>query len=98
MLTARSRYYVSTTRWIRPSPSSWSATPAGCPCSRTLWRPTADASWASTFEAMIEAGLAGLEIDHRDNPEEGRDFLRRLAERARADRHRLQRLPRHRQA
>jgi len=28
---------------------------------------------------MIDAGLAGLEIDHRDNPEEGRDFLRRLA-------------------
>jgi len=30
---------------------------------------------------MIDAGLAGLDIDHRDNPEEGRDFLRRLAAR-----------------
>ena len=30
---------------------------------------------------MIDAGLAGLEIYHRDNPEEGRRFLRRIAER-----------------
>ncbi|QDY90553.1 PHP domain-containing protein [Arthrobacter sp. UKPF54-2] len=34
-----------------------------------------------TYREMIDAGLAGLEIDHRDNPEEGRIFLRRLAER-----------------
>ena len=34
-----------------------------------------------TYREMIDAGLAGLEIDHRDNPEEGRAFLRRLAER-----------------
>lgn len=33
-----------------------------------------------TYREMIDAGLAGLEIDHRDNPEEGRVFLRRLAE------------------
>ena len=26
-----------------------------------------------------DAGLVGLEIDHRDNPEEGRTFLRALA-------------------
>ncbi|KRE44652.1 metal-dependent phosphoesterase [Arthrobacter sp. Soil736] len=32
-----------------------------------------------TYREMIEAGLAGLEVDHRDNPEEGREFLRRLA-------------------
>lgn len=32
-----------------------------------------------TYREMIDAGLAGLEVDHRDNPEEGRDFLRRLA-------------------
>jgi hypothetical protein len=32
-----------------------------------------------TYREMIDAGLAGLEIDHRDNPEEGRAFLRRLA-------------------
>jgi hypothetical protein len=28
---------------------------------------------------MIDAGLLGLEIEHRDNPEEGREFLRGLA-------------------
>jgi hypothetical protein len=29
---------------------------------------------------MIDAGLAGLEIYHRDNPEDGRAFLRRIAD------------------
>ena len=28
---------------------------------------------------MIDAGLAGLEIEHRDNPQDGRAYLRRLA-------------------
>ena len=32
-----------------------------------------------TYRDMIDAGLAGLEVDHRDNSEEGREFLRRLA-------------------
>ncbi|HSO91522.1 MAG TPA: PHP domain-containing protein [Arthrobacter sp.] len=34
-----------------------------------------------TYQEMIDAGLAGLEIYHRDNPEEGRAFLRKLADR-----------------
>ncbi|MGG5171129.1 PHP domain-containing protein [Pseudarthrobacter sp. J1738] len=33
----------------------------------------------SVFLEMIDAGLAGVEIDHRDNPEDGREFLRQLA-------------------
>ncbi|HSL38140.1 MAG TPA: PHP domain-containing protein [Arthrobacter sp.] len=33
------------------------------------------------YQEMIDAGLAGLEIYHRDNPEEGRVFLRKLADR-----------------
>lgn len=33
------------------------------------------------YQEMIDAGLAGLEINHRDNPEEGRAFLRKLADR-----------------
>ncbi|QQQ61349.1 PHP domain-containing protein [Paenarthrobacter ureafaciens] len=33
----------------------------------------------TTYREMIDAGLLGLEIDHRDNPEEGRKFLRDLA-------------------
>jgi 3',5'-nucleoside bisphosphate phosphatase len=32
-----------------------------------------------TYLEMIDAGLAGLEVDHRDNPEEGRSYLRALA-------------------
>ncbi|MEV7605213.1 PHP domain-containing protein [Paenarthrobacter sp. NPDC089322] len=32
-----------------------------------------------TYREMIDAGLLGLEIEHRDNPEEGRRFLRGLA-------------------
>lgn len=33
------------------------------------------------YQEMIDAGLAGLEVYHRDNPEEGRTMLHRLAER-----------------
>jgi predicted metal-dependent phosphoesterase TrpH len=33
-----------------------------------------------TYLEMIDAGLAGLEIDHRDNPEDGRAYLRALAD------------------
>ncbi|MCC3273947.1 PHP domain-containing protein [Arthrobacter zhangbolii] len=33
----------------------------------------------ATFHEMIDAGLLGVEVDHRDNPEEGRQWLRRLA-------------------
>lgn len=36
-----------------------------------------------TYRDMIDAGLAGLEVDHRDNSEEGREFLRGLAARHR---------------
>lgn len=32
-----------------------------------------------TYLEMIDAGLAGLEIEHRDNPQDGRAYLRRLA-------------------
>lgn len=32
-----------------------------------------------TYREMIDAGLLGLEVEHRDNPEEGREFLRGLA-------------------
>ncbi|MCQ1949413.1 PHP domain-containing protein [Arthrobacter sp. zg-Y859] len=32
-----------------------------------------------TFTEMIDAGLLGVEVNHRDNPEQGREWLRRLA-------------------
>jgi 3',5'-nucleoside bisphosphate phosphatase len=34
-----------------------------------------------TYHDMIDAGLAGVEVDHRDNSDEGREFLRVLAAR-----------------
>lgn len=34
-----------------------------------------------TYRDMIDAGLAGVEVDHRDNSDEGRKFLRGLAAR-----------------
>jgi predicted metal-dependent phosphoesterase TrpH len=34
-----------------------------------------------TYQDMIDAGLAGFEVDHRDNSDEGREFLRGLAAR-----------------
>lgn len=34
-----------------------------------------------TYREMIDAGLLGLEVYHRDNPEDGREFLRTLAAR-----------------
>ena len=34
-----------------------------------------------TYQDMIDAGLLGLEVEHRDNPEDGRAFLRTLAAR-----------------
>jgi len=34
-----------------------------------------------TYREMIDAGLLGVEVDHRDNPEDGRRFLRELAAR-----------------
>ncbi|MDD7835341.1 MULTISPECIES: PHP domain-containing protein [Paenarthrobacter] len=33
----------------------------------------------ATYRDMIDAGLLGVEVEHRDNPEEGRRFLRGLA-------------------
>ena len=33
----------------------------------------------ATFHDMIDAGLLGVEVDHRDNPEDGRAWLRQLA-------------------
>ncbi|MCR1161399.1 PHP domain-containing protein [Paenarthrobacter sp. UW852] len=34
-----------------------------------------------TYREMVDAGLLGVEVDHRDNPEDGRRFLREMAAR-----------------
>lgn len=82
VLTARSRYYVghyamdpvTAVRLVREA--------GGVP---VFAHPVASERGRivgeETYEAMIEAGLLGVEIDHRDNPEEGRKYLRALAER-----------------
>ncbi|GAA1495644.1 PHP domain-containing protein [Paeniglutamicibacter kerguelensis] len=82
VLTARSRYYVghyamdpvTAVRLVREA--------GGVP---VFAHPVASARGRivgeETYKEMIEAGLLGLEIEHRDNPEEGRKYLRALAER-----------------
>lgn len=82
ILTSRSRYFV---QHYAPDPAvavELVRAAGGVP---VFAHPVASARGRivgeQTYQEMIDAGLAGLEIEHRDNPEEGRRFLRRLAER-----------------
>lgn len=82
ILTSRSRYFV---QHYAPDPAvavELVRSAGGVP---VFAHPVASARGRivgeQTYQEMIDAGLAGLEIEHRDNPEEGRRFLRRLAER-----------------
>jgi predicted metal-dependent phosphoesterase TrpH len=82
ILTSRSRYWV---QHYAPEPAiavELVRAAGGVP---VFAHPVASARGRivgeETYREMIDAGLAGLEIYHRDNPEEGRTFLRRLAER-----------------
>lgn len=80
ILTSRSRYYV---QHYAPEPAlavELVRAAGGVP---VFAHPVASARGRivgeQTYQEMIDAGLAGLEIYHRDNPEEGREFLRGLA-------------------
>lgn len=80
ILTSRSRYYV---QHYAPGPAlavELVRAAGGVP---VFAHPVASARGRivgeRTYHEMIDAGLAGLEIYHRDNPEEGREFLRQLA-------------------
>ena len=82
ILTSRSRYFV---QHYAPDPAlavELVRAAGGVP---VFAHPVASARGRivgeRTYREMIDAGLAGLEIYHRDNPEEGRTFLRKLAER-----------------
>ena len=82
ILTSRSRYYV---QHYAPDPAlavELVRAAGGVP---VFAHPVASARGRtvgeSVYQEMIDAGLAGLEIYHRDNPEEGRAFLRKLADR-----------------
>ena len=82
ILTSRSRYFV---QHYAPDPAfavELVRAAGGVP---VFAHPVASARGRivgeRTYQEMIDAGLAGLEIYHRDNPEEGRAFLRKLADR-----------------
>ena len=80
ILTARSRYFVA---HYAPDPAravELIRQAGGVP---VFAHPVASSRGRvvgeSTFHDMIDAGLLGVEVNHRDNPEEGRAWLRRLA-------------------
>ncbi|PQZ95955.1 phosphatase [Arthrobacter sp. MYb227] len=81
VLTARSRYYVGHYAMDPVKAVKLVRAAGGVP---VFAHPMASARGRvvgeETFTAMIQAGLLGLEIDHRDNSYEGRKFLRALAE------------------
>ena len=81
ILTSRSRYFV---QHYAPDPAlavELVRAAGGVP---VFAHPVASARCRivgeGTYREMIDAGLAGLEVYHRDNPAEGREFLLRLAE------------------
>ncbi len=82
MLSSHSRYYVS---HYAPDPilavelvrAAGGVPVFAHPVASARGRVVAD----QTFEDMVDAGLLGVEVDHRDNPEEGRVRLRALAAR-----------------
>lgn len=81
VLTARSRYYVGHYAMDPVTAVKLVREAGGVP---VFAHPVASERGRivgeETFTDMIEAGLLGLEINHRDNPEEGRTYLRALAE------------------
>lgn len=80
VLTSQSRYYVGHYAVDPVSAVGLVRAAGGVP---VFAHPVASARGRvvdeSVFEDMIAAGLMGVEVDHRDNPEGGRAFLRALA-------------------
>jgi predicted metal-dependent phosphoesterase TrpH len=80
VLTARSRYYVGHYAMDPVTAVKLVREAGGVP---VFAHPVASARGRvvgeETFDEMIAAGLLGIEIEHRDNPEEGRQYLRELA-------------------
>ena len=81
ILTARSRYFVA---HYAPDPAhavELIRQAGGVP---VFAHPVASSRGRvvgeQTFHEMIDAGLLGVEVDHRDNPPEGRAWLRQLAQ------------------
>ncbi|MET4588973.1 PHP domain-containing protein [Arthrobacter sp. 754] len=82
ILTSRSRYFV---QHYAPDPVTAVELVRAAGGVPVFAHPVASARGRivgeRTYLDMIDAGLAGLEINHRDNPAEGRAFLHKLAER-----------------
>jgi len=82
ILTAHSRYYVP---HYAPDPATAVALIRAAGGVPVFAHPVASSRGRIVgdvvFAEMIDAGLAGVEIDHRDNPEPGRQKLRRIAAR-----------------
>jgi predicted metal-dependent phosphoesterase TrpH len=82
MLSARSRYWVG---HYAPHPADAVALVREAGGVPVFAHPVASSRGrivdSDVTAEMIDAGLLGLEIDHRDNPEEGRAELRRIAAR-----------------
>jgi predicted metal-dependent phosphoesterase TrpH len=82
ILTSRSRYFV---QHYAPDPAAAVELVRAAGGVPVFAHPVASARGRivgeRVYQEMIDAGLAGLEIEHRDNPEEGREFLRGLAAR-----------------
>ncbi|WP_125609683.1 PHP domain-containing protein [Specibacter cremeus] len=82
ILTARSRYFVA---HYAPDPVTAVELVRAAGGVPVFAHPVASARGRvvaeQTYQDMIDAGLLGLEVDHRDNPADGRAWLRRLAAR-----------------
>lgn len=82
LLSSRARYYV---RYYAPDPveavrlvvAAGGVPVMAHPLARLRGRVVGD----EVIEAMADAGLAGLEVDHRDNDPQAREHLRSLASR-----------------
>ena len=80
ILSGRSRYYVKHTTMdpahaVRLVRAAGGVPVVAHPMAPARGRIPTDAD----FRAMIDAGLAGLEVAHRDNPDEARAVLMRMA-------------------
>lgn len=80
ILTTRSRYYVAHYAADPVEAITLVRAAGGVP---VFAHPVASARGRvvgeETFHQMIDAGLLGLEVDHRDNPADGKKWLREMA-------------------
>ena len=80
ILSGRSPYYVRHTTMDPVEAIKLVRAAGGVPvCAHPMAPTRGRIPTAADFDAMIDAGLAGLEVAHRDNPDESRAILMQLA-------------------